>query len=368
MKPRAQFHPAHPIANDPSMTIPSLDGIRAISILLVLVGHAGYGKLVPGGFGVTIFFFLSGYLITSLMLAEHASSGRINILHFCARRFFRLMPPLFITLTLAYLLTIAGILPGQATLQGYLAQLLYVANYYAIFVSDAVPNGTGILWSLAVEEHYYILYPFVMAFLLARTEPRTIVVILALVCAAVLGWRCVLVLGVGAEASRTYYATDTRIDSIIYGCIFAIAMTHFPKLSALANVSHIRLLGLLAGGALLLFTLLYRNDAFRETARYSLQGIALMPIFHYAITAEKSPLFRLLNSRVMVKVGIYSYSIYLVHYVIINLLETHVEVARMRPVLLSAALLASVAYAMLIDRYVDPYFRRLRKRMHAAPA
>ena len=116
-----------------SPVIPSLDGIRAISVLIVVAAHSGLETLVPGGLGVTIFFFLSGYLISTLMLAENERTGEINIVKFYARRLFRLMPPLFVSLAIAYGLTYAGLLPGGITLTGLTAQLLYFANYYGLF-------------------------------------------------------------------------------------------------------------------------------------------------------------------------------------------------------------------------------------------
>ena len=168
-----------------SEVIPSLDGLRAISVLLVVLGHSGLDAIVPGGLGVTIFFFLSGYLISTLMLAEHDKTGGINILHFYARRVFRLMPPLIVSLAIAYGLTYSGWLAGGITSKGLAAQLLYFANYYGLFYDpgNTVPDGTGILWSLAVEEHFYIFYPLLMALLLgAAFRPRTIGALLGIVC------------------------------------------------------------------------------------------------------------------------------------------------------------------------------------------
>ena len=148
--------------------IPSLDGIRAISVLIVVLGHSGLEALVPGGLGVTIFFFLSGYLITTLMLTEHERTGGINIFNFYTRRVFRLMPPLLVTLAIAYGLTYARLLSGGITDTGLAAQLLYFANYYGLFFDpgNTIPDGTGILWSLAVEEHFYIFYPLLMTLML----------------------------------------------------------------------------------------------------------------------------------------------------------------------------------------------------------
>src|SRR5262245_8347810 len=82
--------------------IPSLDGIRALSVIIVMLSHVGYGDIVPGGLGVTVFFFLSGYLITTLMLSEYRRTGAISIANFYLRRAFRLLPPLLVTLLIAY--------------------------------------------------------------------------------------------------------------------------------------------------------------------------------------------------------------------------------------------------------------------------
>src|SRR4029077_12459985 len=166
----------HPVENG---AIPSLDGLRAISILIVLVSHAGYGTVVPGGLGVTIFFFLSGYLITTLLLDENKRSGRINIGKFYLRRVFRLFPPLLVTLVIAYSLVALGLLDGGISWAGVLAQLLYFANYYGLFFDpgNTTAAGTGILWSLAVEEHFYMVYPAVLVGLFALSlSGRRIVV------------------------------------------------------------------------------------------------------------------------------------------------------------------------------------------------
>jgi peptidoglycan/LPS O-acetylase OafA/YrhL len=349
-----------------SEVIPSLDGIRAISVLIVVLGHCGLGTLVPGGLGVTIFFFLSGYLISTLMLTEHERTGGINIPHFYARRVFRLMPPLIVSLTIAYGLTYAGWLSGGITGRGLAAQLLYFANYYGLFFDpgNTVPDGTGILWSLAVEEHFYIFYPLLLSLLLgAALRPCKIGVLLGAVCVVVLLWRIHLVHAPGFFTDRTYYASDTRIDSIIYGCMLALVMNparqkHRPGLMSLAQW----VLLATAAGALIL-TLVYRDSIFRETARYSIQGLALMPFFYFAVRFSANKLFRHLNSPWAITLGTYSYSIYLIHYVIIRLIDKNVPAIGERPHLLfPAALLISCAYAAAIERFVEPFFKRLRRK------
>ena len=157
-------------------------------MLLVVTSHSGFSS-VPGGLGVTIFFFLSGYLITTFMLVEGEHTHELDIPSFYARRFLRLMPPLLVTLAVAYALTLSGLLPGGITAAGLAAQVLYFANYYHLFFDpgNTVPDGTGILWSLAVEEHFYILYPWLMAWLLHKSaRPVLSGALLGLVCLIIL--------------------------------------------------------------------------------------------------------------------------------------------------------------------------------------
>jgi peptidoglycan/LPS O-acetylase OafA/YrhL len=363
---RRVITPASDVHSHRSEVIPSLDGIRAISVLIVVLGHSGLQALVPGGLGVTIFFFLSGYLISTLMLTEHARTGEINILNFYARRVFRLMPPLIVSLAIAYGLTYSGLLAGAITSKGLAAQLLYFANYYGLFFDpgNTIPEGTGILWSLAVEEHFYIFYPLLMTLLLGGAlRPRTIGALLGIVCVVVLAWRFHLVQSPDFVSDRTYYASDTRIDSIAYGCILALVMNPVRQPHRLGSMS-LAQWGLLAtaAGALLL-TLVYRDPTFRETTRYSIQGLALMPMFYFAVRFSDNPLFRHLNSPWAITLGTYSYTIYLIHYVVISLIDKNVPaVATKSFILFPAALLISIAYAAAVERFVEPYFRRLRRK------
>ncbi len=349
--------------------IPSLDGLRAISILIVLVSHAGYGNVVPGGLGVTIFFFLSGYLITTLLLDETKRSGRINIGKFYLRRAFRLFPPLLITLLIAYSLVALGLLDGGISWAGILAQLLYFANYYGLFFDpgNTTAAGTGILWSLAVEEHFYMIYPAVLASLLALGLSRQrIVVVLAIACLAMLAWRLYLAGLPNFQTERTYYSSDTRIDSIVFGCLLALAVN--PK-SAKPGTSNPFLKPtsamLLATAAVVMtITIVWRDTYFRETFRYSLQGLALMPVFYFAITCAKHFPFTLLNQPWVTRIGVYSYAMYLIHYIVINVVEKNVPwLAASKPLLVLVTFAIATLYAAILDIYVDGYFRRLRKKL-----
>lgn len=341
--------------------IPSLDGIRALSVLLVLVSHAGLGHVVPGGLGVTVFFFLSGFLITTLLVQEFYNEGRVSIRNFYLRRFFRLFPPLAVTLLIAYSLVAFDYADGGVSFSGLFYQVFYLANYQSIFNWAAeTPKGLGILWSLAVEEHFYIFFPFLMQLSLGRIGIVGTARCLMLVCLVVLLWRYYLVLVHEVNEIRTYYATDTRIDSIIYGCILALVSNPvYKKETTRISVSAWFVLG--CAVALMLVTLLYRDDVFRETLRYSLQGVALLPLFYCAIIHHRSWCFSWLDNAILKKLGVYSYSIYLIHHFIIGMIERYLGQINVFLNIL-CALLFSVIFAFMVDKYVEAYFKKLRAR------
>ncbi len=338
--------------------IPSLDGWRALAIGVVFLSHAGLGTWVPGGFGVTVFFFLSGFLITSLMLLEQQRTGTLNVQRFYIRRFLRLSPPLFITLALVYALTGAGLLQGSVTWRGLAAQLFYFANYYGIFfdTGNTLPAGTGIFWSLAVEEHYYLVFPWV--FLLSyRGRKQPFAWVLGCACVGVLLWRTYLVAHLHVPEYRTYYASDTRIDSIIYGALLALIRNPVGELSAVSRLRS----GLFISGAIaaIMFTFLYRNPDFRETFRYSIQGLALAPLFYYSIRLYRNRLFSVLNLPAVRYIGKCSYSIYLIHFVLIVNLQ---NLTRFAPFNMLVCFVLALVYATVIDRLVDERFRELRAK------
>jgi len=342
--------------------IPSLDGIRAVAVFIVLLSHAGLGHIIPGGLGVTVFFFLSGYLITTLLAKEYEIHNHIDYPKFFARRFFRLFPPLIICLALSYGLSFLGVIEESYSLSGFLYQVFYLANYHSIFQwGGETPNGLWLLWSLAVEEHFYLIFPLFLYACFRGVGNRYTPYILTGLCIIILGWRTYLTLVEGVGSARINYATDTRIDSILFGCIFALS---YNPLSTVVR-SKLTLKAMLyigLGLSLLLVSLIYREQVFRNTLRYTLQGIALMPIFYYAIKNHDSQLFSWLNSAWIRKIGVYSYSIYLIHHVIINGLKW--SGINNLYYLIGITIILSTIFAFLIDKYVEKYFSKMRKRLH----
>jgi peptidoglycan/LPS O-acetylase OafA/YrhL len=342
--------------------IPSLDGIRALAAVWVFAGHAGMGHVLPGAFGVTIFFFLSGYLITTLLRIEHEATGGISLKKFYLRRAYRILPPMYIVLGLAVLLCLIGVLPGHMTLGAVAAQVGHLTNYYVIRrdgYGNIVPT-TGILWSLAVEEHFYLFYPIALALLLKRYAFREIAAILACTCLAVLLWRCYLIVGMHVTETYTYVATDARLDSLLYGCILGVWLN--PSLDPPTKTEPWVWCVILGLAALLLLVSFRAQGKFSWAFVYSLQGIALFPIFCCAIRYSEWPLFRWLNFRWVRTLGLISYTFYLSH-----VSALHISRRLFPNHLYWTALIAfavTLAFAAAMYFFVERYFAVLRHRLH----
>lgn len=355
--PRAPFH------------VPSLDGLRAISFFIVFVAHAGLDRVVPGGFGVTVFFFLSGYLITTLMRMEADKTGRVSLKHFYLRRALRILPPFYILLLAATTLGAVDFLHGDVPpqLMPVMSQILHVSNYWIAFHGwSGIALGTGVYWSLAVEEHFYLIFPAIYL-LLRRTRltGRRIAFILWASCGVVFAWRCILVL-MHSNTDRTYLCSDTRVDSIVFGCALALWNEAVPgRAGARTPVWTLRRRAVLpAAVALLLVTFVVRGSIFRETLRYTLQGIALTPIFVAAVRFPQWPVFWLLNWQPLRFVGALSYSLYLVHQVVLTAVEQHTGLGGVGRALV--ALVVSLAIAWGMYRLVEQPCAKLRRRLSAA--
>jgi peptidoglycan/LPS O-acetylase OafA/YrhL len=345
-----------------SGAIPSLDGVRAIAVSLVFLAHSGAERYVPGGLGVTIFFVLSGYLITTLLRVENDRSGTISLRSFYLRRLIRLMPPLLAVVAGVGLLVSLSIVAGDFAPGGLVATLFYFGNYYVIAHDfNGLPAGLGVVWSLAVEEHFYIFFPLLALLLLRIDRVRISVWALATLCAAILAWRFWLA-GHGVSADYLAMATDTRVDAILVGCLMAMARNpHLESLPAAPVRAHwaIALLCCFA----LVASLLYRDDFFRSTARYTVQSLAIAPLIYLAVARHDHWAFRWLSARPLVYLGSVSYTIYLVHHVIL------LAVARGWPrapwgITALCGALVTLAVAEPVRRLIDQPCAELRRRLH----
>ncbi|WP_198355502.1 acyltransferase family protein [Sphingomonas sp. MA1305] len=283
--------------------IPGIDGLRALAILIVMVSHAGLGRFIPGGFGVTIFFFLSGYLITTLLRIEYGRNGRINLPAFYMRRVLRILPPLYLTLALVVALALIGIINVAVTPVNLALDTLFLTNYAGVL---GLPSSTPIpLWSLDVEEHFYLLFPACFA-ALALWRGSRIARMLGAICLLTLLVRIATFAIIGE--GEIYYWSHTRIDSIIFGAVLAVWQN--PMLDE--EAWRPRPMHVAAALLVIALTLAIRAPAFRETIRYTLQGAALFVLFSAAIQA-RGIVARLLDQRWLRIVALLSYTLYLVH-------------------------------------------------------
>jgi peptidoglycan/LPS O-acetylase OafA/YrhL len=353
------------MASGSESRIPSLDGIRGLAAMTVFVSHVGLRDIIPGGFGVTVFFFLSGFLITTLLRKEWDKSGDISLKHFYLRRAFRIWPPMYIVLLILMIPAVGGTERLEATPGAIAAQFLQYTNYYIIYASDgSLIPGACPMWSLAVEEHFYLVFPLGLLFLLRRHDPFTTGRILLGLCGVVLLWRCVLVIGFGFGEEYTFLATDTRLDSMLYGCVLALMAN--PTMTGGRDLVRERTLAWLVACAfaVLAFCFVYRDPVFRETARYTLQGLALAPLFYAAVRCNHWLIFRWLDAPIMRGMGLISYTFYLIHITVLAAVERIWD----GPWIMHAVVgfVGSVAFAVLMYVLVESRMARLRHRMRAS--
>jgi peptidoglycan/LPS O-acetylase OafA/YrhL len=343
--------------------VPGLDGVRALAVLLVVLAHFGLRDVVPGGFGVTVFFFVSGFLITRLLLAEERANGRIRLGAFYARRAVRLGPPLLAFVAVTGLFALLRGVDLRAS--DVLAAVFYVANYWVLadpgtaVVWEAL--GWSQLWSLAVEEHFYLLYPF----LLVRVgrDPRRRLQVAFGLAAASLGIRLVLAAVLPDAGAYTYRASECRIESILWGCLLALA----------ADAGHRRLLArtalpqaVLFALAVVLLTFVLRDPWFRATLRYSLQGAALFVLLGALLfSARWAGAVRLLELAPLRALGRASYALYLWHWQALFMART--ALGDETPLAGLAAFPIALALATAAYLVVEQPLAGLRRRLGGHP-
>ena len=192
--------------------------MRAISVFLVILYHYGFER-VPGPHGVLMFFLLSGFLITWLLLKENEKTGTISLKAFYERRVRRIFPAFYFYwfVVMAYLLATRKPMPwGNAW-----SSFFFFSNYYSGLTGHPA-NAFSQMWSLGIEQQFYLLWP--MAFLLLRRDLARMTAWVMLASVAVWAYRAVLVLGFGVGVSYLYSAFDARCDHLLVGCLLAVVL------------------------------------------------------------------------------------------------------------------------------------------------
>lgn len=317
---------------------PALDGIRALAALIVAVYHARFPGLTGGFFGVDVFFVLSGYLITRLLVNEHARETDIRLNHFILRRVRRLLPALLLML-LAYLLTAPWLFPEVAFskhLRDALLSATYMANYATAL--GASVSVLGHVWSLAVEMQFYLLWPLILFGLLRLPRPVAMKLILALyLLATALRWW-------GGEHLATwafYPRTETHCSGLLLGCLLGYAGVTIHRYWAVVGLF------------VLFFAMTFFSSTWMPTVRY---GFTIVEI-GAAMLILAQPIW--LGGVVLAWLGRMSYGLYLWHYPIMRLLRERDKWDWPEVLLVGAGLgllFAVLSHYLLERRFYQPRF------------
>ena len=327
---------------------PALDGLRALAVFIVVAYHAEVPGFAGGFLGVDVFFVLSGYLITTLLRQEHARTGRIDVRRFYLRRCLRLIPALLLLLA-AYVVLAPLVWPKFTAAQhgrDALIAALFMADYARALWS--VPTVLSHTWSLAVEQHFYLIWPLVLLLLNrmpggARAHAWTL---LALYLAATL-WRDWSILN--ASWDSVYFRFDTRLSGLVLGSFLAVVA------GPAAGRPPIKLLwaapAVLAAALCCVF--LSGGQPVALVLGVTLVEGASALLILIAVSAQPTRLQRLLSHPVLVRMGVLSYGIYLWHHPLALLLRDVLP----SPLTLALVLLVSWLLAAISHQTVERFGR-----------
>ncbi len=352
--------------------LPALDGLRAIAVTLVVAYHLDVGWARGGFLGVDLFFVISGFLITTLLIQEHDSTGRIGLGSFWTRRFRRLVPPLVVMTAATVAATRLYGLPEQwtsirwdaAAAVGYLANWRFVLADQSYFETLLGPSPLRHTWSLAVEEQWYIVWPAVVLLLLVVTRRSTRA-----------RWAPIAVIAGGAAASavlmaalydpadptRVYFGTDTRAQQLLVGAGLAWLLARFPE-HATAPRTRVRVGAVMV--AFVAFVLIAASTPDESAWLYHGGFLAvslLCAVIVWAVADRDGPL-RWLGAPALVWVGIRSYGIYLWHWPVIVFVGPPMGIDLPRPALVTLQVALSLALAELSFRFIERPVRASTRR------
>ncbi len=355
--------------------MPGIDALRAVAVLAVFFYHTGTGWM-PGGFlGVDVFFVISGYLITALLLSEVRSTGHLNVGRFWLRRARRLLPAVGVMIAVTLLVAALLIPEDVGELRGdALASLGYVNNWHLILSDQTYfeqfdrPSLFLHLWSLSVEEQFYLLWPLLFAAGLALFGRRRLLLgVLAGALASTL--LMVVLFHPGHDPMRVFYGTDTRAVGLLIGV--ALALVWHPndlrKPSGPGAGWILDAVGVLAL-AVIVWNFFGIHDFDPGLYRGGFLVLSLATGLLLAVLAHPAArLGALMGTAPMLWLGLRSYSFYLWHWPVLALTRPDIDVALWGPALVVLQLAATLALADLSYRYVEQPFRQRRDAPSAPP-
>ena len=347
--------------------MPGLDGLRALAVLAVIAYHLN-PSWAPGGLlGVCIFFVLSGYLITDILVVPWKSSGGMNLKEFWLGRARRLLPALFVMLT-AVIVWISVCDPTRllSLWNDVLAAIFYSSNWWLIlhkvsyFASFGPPSPFGHLWSLAVEEQFYLVWPLLLGVGLRYIPQRRRLIGLIMALAVASAAAMAIIYTPGLDPSRVYYGTDTRAFALLIGAVLALV---WPSRELSADLPPERRLILDAvGGAglLVLLLMIWKSNQYQTFLYYG--GLVLFSIAAAAVIAvlahPASRLGRIFGTPPLRWLGVWSYGIYLWHYPVIVLTSPAVNTGGVNIELALGQTALSIALAAISWYFIEDPIRR----------
>lgn len=349
--------------------IPGLDGLRALAVMAVIAYHLGWNGTPGGLLGVGIFFTLSGYLITDLMIGERRRTGGIDMKSFWLRRARRLLPAMLLMLAAVSVWLFFTDRSRLFALQGEIgASLLYFSNWRLIFhhvsyfESFGPPSPIGHLWSLAVEEQFYLLWPLIVLLLLKLLPRRGMLAGCAVMLAAGSAIAMAMLYEPGTDPSRVYYGTDTRAFGMLIGAALALIWPSW-KLADRTKVS--RRTGLLLDGtgiiglagitAMIVWVGEY--DPFLYQGGMVLLSLATAAVVA-VIVHPASMVGAMLGWKPLRWLGVRSYGIYLWHYPVIILSTPLVDTGGWDPVRTLLQIAATLLLSALSWQFIEEPIRR----------
>jgi peptidoglycan/LPS O-acetylase OafA/YrhL len=290
-----------------SSEIPALNGVRFIAVFLVIFYHLNF-QLVPGGHGVMLFFVLSGFLITWLLLKENEKTNTISLKHFFQRRVIRIFPAFYAywLIAVAILLILKKDVPwGHA-----ISSLFYFSNYYGALHPE-LNNLFSHTWSLAIEEQFYLCFPFL--FFAFANNLKRFTNVLTVIILTIWIWRFILVFGFQVKDSYIYSAFDTRIDQLLVGCLLAMVLRQ-GKLKNFWEAALKNALMPLLPVALLLLSIFFgsmNSVVYKDTVGFMIEPVLMAIIIAQLILFSASFWWKWLEWRTVKYLGMISYSLYL---------------------------------------------------------
>ncbi|MBC2014478.1 acetyltransferase [Listeria welshimeri] len=317
--------------------VPSIDGLRALAVIAVIAYHLNFSWAKGGFIGVDIFFVLSGYLITNILLTQWEKNQTLQLKQFWLRRFRRLIPAAYVMIVVVVIFSVLFHSEILKNLRGdAIASFFYVSNWWFIFHnvsyfdSFGMPSPLKNLWSLAIEEQFYLIWPvFLLVFLRWVKNPKLllkIVIGLGLLSAI---WMTILYVP-GTDPSRVYYGTDTRLFDLLSGCALAFVWP-FNRLSPNIPKRSKAALNIAGTISILFFFLITALVSEYQPFLYrgGLLFVAIMGVVMIATIAHPaSYLSKIFSFKPLRWIGTRSYGIYLWHYPIITLTTPVLEIGQ----------------------------------------